>query len=43
MEQTTDIDEVPFSKLHMGQDDQKEEPLEVTESLVQPPPMRNIR
>ena len=38
-EQTTDIDKVPFSKLQIGQDNQKEEPLEVTESLVPPPPI----
>ena len=35
MEQITDIDEVPFKKLNLGQDKQKEkEPLEVTQSLV---------
>ena len=38
IEQTTDIDEVPFSKLQIGQDDQKEDPLEVMESLAPPPP-----
>ena len=38
-EQTMDIDEVPFSKLQIGQDAQKKEPLEVTESLVPPPSM----
>ena len=38
MEQITDIDEVPFHKLNLGQDEQKEkEPLEVTQSLVAPP------
>ena len=38
MEQTMDIDEVPFHKLNLGQDDLKErEPLEVTQSLVQLP------
>ena len=42
MEQTMDIDEVPFSKPQIGQDDQKEEPLEVTESLVQPPSTTEI-
>ena len=37
-EKVTDIDEVPFHKLNLGQDKQKEgEPLEVTESLVAPP------
>ena len=36
--QITDLDEVPFSKLKIGQDDQKEEPLEVMESLVPPLP-----
>ena len=36
-EQTTDVDEVPFSKLQIGQDNQKAEPLEVMESLVPPP------
>ena len=39
MEETMDIDEVPFSKLQIGQDDQKEESLEVMESLVPAPPM----
>ena len=35
MDKVTDIDEVPFHKLNLGQDEQKEEePLEVTESLV---------
>ena len=34
MAQTMDIDEVPFSKLQIGQYDQKEEPLEVMDSLV---------
>ena len=34
-EEVTDTDEVPFHKLNLGQDQQKErEPLEVTESLV---------
>ena len=38
MEQTMDIDEVPFHKLNLGQDEQKEkEPLEMTQSLVPPP------
>ena len=37
-EQTTDLDKVSFSKLQIGQDDQREEPLEVMESLVPPPP-----
>ena len=37
MDKTTDIDEVPFSRLQIGPDDQKEEPLEVTELLVLPP------
>ena len=38
MEQITDIDEVPFHKLNVGQDDHKEkEPLEVTQSSVPPP------
>ena len=32
-----DIDEVPFSKLQIGQDDCKEESLEVMELLVLPP------
>ena len=32
-----DIDEIPFSKLQIGQDSHKEEPLEVMESLVLPP------
>ena len=37
-EKVTDIDEVPFHKLNLGQDEQKEgEPLEVTESLVLSP------
>ena len=33
------IDKVSLSKLQIGQDDQKEEPLEVRDSLVPPPPM----
>ena len=37
MEKTTDIEEIPFSKLQIGQDSHKEEPLEVMESLVLPP------
>ena len=42
MEKVTDIDEVPFHKLNLGQDDQKEEePLEVIESLV-PPPLDSV-
>ena len=41
-EQATHIDEVPFSKLQIGQDNQKEEPLEVTELLVPPPPMTEV-
>ena len=32
-----DIDEVAFSKLQFGQSDPKEEPLEVTKSLILPP------
>ena len=36
-EHTKDIDEIPFSKLQVGQDYSKEEPLEVTELLVPPP------
>ena len=38
MEQTTDIDEVAFSKLQIGQDDLREELLEVVKSLILPPP-----
>ena len=34
MEKTMDIDEIPLSKLQIGQDGCKEETLEVTESLV---------
>ena len=37
--QTMDIDKVPVSKLQIGQDDQKEEPWEVMESLIPPPSM----
>ena len=37
IEKVTDIDEVPFHKLNIGQDEWKEEPLEVTELLVPPP------
>ena len=37
MEKVMDIDEIPFSKLQIGQDGHKEEPLEVTESLVSLP------
>ena len=39
IEQTMDIDEIPFNKLQIGQDDLKDEPLEVIESLVPPPQM----
>ena len=35
--QTTDIDEVAFSKLQIGQSDLKEEPLQVMKSLIPPP------
>ena len=38
-EQTTDIDEVAFSKLQIEQIDLKEELLEVAKSLILPPPM----
>ena len=38
MEKTTGIDEIPFSKLQIGQDDQMKEPVEVMESLVPLPP-----
>ena len=37
IEQTTNIDEIPFNKLQIGQDDLKDEPLEVMELLVPPP------
>ena len=38
MEKVTDMDEVPFHKLKLGQDEKREgKPLEVTESLVPPP------
>ena len=37
MEWTMDIDERPFNELQIGQDDSKDEPLEVTESLVPTP------
>ena len=35
-EKIIDIDEVPFSKLHIGQGNHKEEPLDVMELLVPP-------
>ena len=35
---TTDIDEVAFSKLQIRQSDLKEEPTDVTDSLILPPP-----
>ena len=38
-EQTTDIDEVAFSNLQIRQSILKEEPIEVTKSLIPPPPM----
>ena len=38
MEQTTDIDEVAFSKLQIRQSDPKEETLEMMTSLIPPPP-----
>ena len=37
MEQTMNIDKIPFSRLQIGQDVQKDEPLEVTDLLVPPP------
>ena len=36
-EQTTDIDEVAFSKQQIGQSNLKEEPIEVMKSLIPPP------
>ena len=33
----TDVDNIPFQNLTSGQDKLKEEPLEVTDSLVTPP------
>ena len=36
-EKITDVDKIPFSKLQIGQDGHKEEPLVVTVSLVPPP------
>ena len=38
-EQTMDIDEVAFSKLQIGQSNPGEETLEVTKSLIPPPPV----
>ena len=38
-EQTTDIYDVAFSKLQTGQSNPWEEPLEVTKSLIPPPPV----
>ena len=38
IDQTTDIDKVAFSKLQIRQSDPKEEPIEVTNSLIPPPP-----
>ena len=38
-ELTMDIDEVTFSKLQIRQSDPKEEPLQVTKSLIPPPPV----
>ena len=37
MTKKTDVDEVGFSKLQIGQSDLKEEPKKVTDSLVPPP------
>ena len=37
IDQTTDIDEVAFIKLQIGQSNPKEEPIEVTKSLIPPP------
>ena len=37
IEQTTDVNEIAFSKLQIGQSDLKEEKLEVTDSLIPPP------
>ena len=36
-DKATDIDEVAFSKLQIGQSDPKEEPIEMTDSLFTPP------
>ena len=38
-DKTTDIDEVAFSELQIGQSDPKKEPVEVTNSLIPPPPL----
>ena len=38
IDQTTDIDEVAFSKLQIRQSDPKEEMIEVMRSLTPPPP-----
>ena len=37
IDKTTDVDEVAFSKLQIGQNDLKEEMIEVTDALVQSP------
>ena len=42
MEQTTDIDEVAFSKLQIRQSDPREELLEMTKSLIPPPPATEV-
>ena len=38
-DKATDIDEVAFSKLQIGQSNLKEELIEVTDSLIPPPPV----
>ena len=40
IEQTTDVDEGAFSKLQIRQSDLKEEPIEVTDSLIPAPPTK---
>ena len=38
-DKTTDVNEVAFSKLQIRQSDPKEEPIEVMDSLIPPPPL----
>ena len=38
----TEVDDLPFQNLTTGQDKPKEEPLEVTDSLVPPPAMASV-
>ena len=42
IDQKMDVDEIPFSKLKIRQSDPKEEPVEVTDSLILPPTIKAL-